>query len=330
MTPTRRDAIRIAGVAATTVAIGTTGWTPVAAQDDDALPWYNQWLTLEDGGLEFVAADWADVGEEVERDLDEAEPDEEVPPEYEADPMVAPVSEGLLEAYFLIGLDFAQYGLGRLLVEGAFETAVEGLLSTPATLVATGDVETDEIDAELTAEPEFDFQTQLEETGEIGGYTVYTPVEAGIDVALAVGGDALVYVDGAALEAGTAPTARLERAIGAAEGSLERASDESETVAWLLENAGGGDVVAGQYGDQNDDLVDFDYDGLEDAEGVVSSLTAIDAETATGEFAAVVDDPDEATLEATVGASGEDRSIDFDDDRVTATATWEEEDPTVT
>ncbi|TYL38088.1 hypothetical protein CV102_12840 [Natronococcus pandeyae] len=329
MTLGRRELLGLAGATATVAAVGTAGCLPVSAQEEgDELPTYSRWLTIDDGGLEFVHVDWAALEGFVGDELEEAGPDEEVPEEFRADPMIAPVSDGLLRAYFFVGLDLAQYRLGRLLdVDDEFESTVEGLLLTDDAFVVTGEMVTEEIDARLTAEPEAEFIRQLERTDDIGGYDVYTPVEGDTDAAVAVDSDALVVVDGEDGE----PTATLETTIGASTGDVERATDESGAFEWVVSSAGEGDVAVGQYGPvagtqpNGEGLVDFGFDELEDAEAIVSSLAVEDEETSTGEFAAVVDEPDEAALEELLGASGDEQSVDVDGDRVTATATWREE-----
>jgi hypothetical protein len=320
MTPGRRDVLKLAGATAVAT-VGTAGTVTATAQEDDDRPDYSRWLALENASLEFAYLDWAALEEFVADELEEADPDEEVPPEYEADPMVAPVSEGALGTYLYVGLDLARYRLGRLLDDEAFDSSVEELLRTPEAFVALGTIDPAEIDARVTAEPEAEFIRQLERTDGIGAYDVYTPVE-GDDAAIAVGEDALAVASEA-----EDPIATLETFVGTAEGDLARAADESEGFAWTLSNAGDGDAVVGQYGPETGDggLVDFGYEELEDAESVVSSLTVEDAETSTGAFAAVVDDPDEAALEDLLGASGENQSVDVDGDWVTATATWREE-----
>lgn len=315
----RRDVLKLAGA---TTAVTVTG-PAVVAQDDPDLPTYGQWLTLEDGALEFAYLDWGTLGEVIQADFEETDPGEEIPPEYEADPMIGPVSEGALSTYLFVGLSLGQFRLGRLLEEAAFESTVEGLLQTPATFVVTGDLIPEEIDEQLTDEPEAEFIRQFESTDEIAGSAIYTPVDGTDDAAIAVDDDAVVVATAATLGTAPDPTTALETTVGAAVGDVERATDESAAFEWVLETAGGGDVVVGQYGDPPDP--EFAFDGLEDAEAIVSSLTAADAETATGEFAALVDDPDEAVLEEIIGTSADERSLDVDGDRVTATGIWRED-----
>ncbi|OIB58270.1 hypothetical protein [Natrialba sp. SSL1] len=350
--PTRRTVLEYTSVTATLATLALLGGS-VAAQDGDEVgaddtdeadgetatddgPAYSHWLPDDDPReLEFVAVDWATLDEYASDELEEAQPDDEVPPEYEADPMIAPVSEGALSAYLFVGFDLAQFGIGRLLDDDEmFDSSVSTLLQTPDTYVVLGEIDPAEIDERLTAEPAAEFISQLERTDEIDGYEVYTPVEDTAGTAIAVGDDALVVVDDEAVDA----LAVLESTIGAAGGTADRAVDGSESFAWALETAGGGDVVVGQLGapaesaaaaDDADPLVDFAYPALEGAETIVSSLTIEDEETSTGSFAAVIDDPDETELAGVLGASGTDQSVDVDENRVTATATWHEEDVAV-
>ncbi|MCU4743768.1 hypothetical protein [Natronoglomus mannanivorans] len=337
MTPNRRDVLTFAATAATAVTVGTT--RPFAAErraaleDDrgDELPAYSQWLTLDDGGLEFTSVDWASLETYVEGELETIlDDDTDVPAEYDADPMIALPSDGMLSAYFFVGLDLVEYGLARLLEEDAFESTIEGLVQLNEAFVVTGTIEPAEIDDRLTAEPELEFIRRMERTDEIGEYDVYTPVEGESDAAIAVGGDALVIdTGGGRTDEATDendPVTILQRTIGASEGNVERATDESEAFEWLVESAGRGDVVVGQYGDPSDTNADSTFEALEDAEGLVSSLTVEDEETSTGDFAAIVAEPNEDALEELLGASADEQSVDIDGDRVTATATWREVD----
>ncbi|RQH03531.1 hypothetical protein [Natrarchaeobius oligotrophus] len=321
MTASRRAVLERAGI--TTVAVATAGRLTIDAgtTSDDEPPEFSRWLSPEDV-VEFTFVDWASVEEDVRGELEQAQADEEidVPPEYENDPMVAPASDGVLSTYLFVGLDLVEFGLGRLLDDEAFESTVDGLLRTGRAFVATGEIDPDEIDERLTGEPEFEFVVQMERTDEIGEYDVYTPIDDR-EAAIAVGTDALLVVD-----EGDDPRAVLESIVDVAEGDTERATDDSEPFAWLLETAGHGDVVVGQYGGPFDaeDLVHPALDPLAGAAGFVSSLTLEDEMTSSGTFASVLDDPDEAALEDLLGVSADERAIDVDGDRVTATGTWRE------
>lgn len=322
MPPNRRCVLEATAAMATTSLVGLAGWPAAATGDvDDDLPAYSRWLTLEETAA-FSHVDWASIGDEVEAELEDAVDDEEtVPAAYEDDPMVAPASEALLSMYLTVSLELAPYRLGTLLEADAFESTVESLLRTDDALVVTGAFVPAEIDDELTAETDVGFLRRMERTDGIDSYDVYTPVDPDHEAAIALEADALVFVDGE--DVTDDPTTVLERTIGTAAGDLERATDD-ETVAWLLETAGHGDVAVGQYGGPFDDdaLVHPSFDALGDVTGIVSSLSVEDDETATGDTAAIVADPDEETLETVLGDSADERSVDVDDDRVTATATW--------
>ncbi|RQG97935.1 hypothetical protein [Natrarchaeobius chitinivorans] len=327
MTLGRREVLQLAGTTAIAGTLGLAGCTTADARsmlEDDDLPVYSRWLTLENGGLEFTHVDWTSLEGYVEDELEEVQPTDEeaVPAEYEADPMIVLPSEGLLSAYFFVGLTLAPYGLGRIL-EDDLESTVEGLLSTNEAFVVTGPIEPAEIDDRLTDEPDSEFFRQFERTDEIGDYDVYTPVDDD-DVAIAVGTDALVVAmgDGEDDDVDAAdPTTVLQTTIATGADGVDRATDDEESLEWLVGTASG-DVSVGQYGDRVD--IDAEFEGLDGTDGFVSSLSVEDAETSTGEFAAIIDDPDERTLEGVLGASADERSIDVDDDRVTATATWRE------
>ena len=346
MEPNRRALLKLAGATATVATLGSAGYVAVDAQEtnDDGvnndsanddrenngaevtgeLPAYSHWLTLDDG-LEFTAVDWVALQEYVEGELEEAAADEDVPEEFAADPMIVLPSEGLLSVYFYVAFSLAPYRLGRLLEEGALATSVEGLLLANDVFVATGTIETDELDERLTADPGNGFFRQLERTAEVDGYDVYTPVEAESVTSVAVSSDAIV-VAGARGEAVTTveeAISQIETTIAAAAGDVERATDESEMVAWLVETAGHGDVVVGQFGERLD--ADTEFPALENAEGLVSSLSVVDEQTSEGEFAAeVVGEPDAAALEGVLGASADEQSVTVDGNRVSATATWRE------
>ncbi|MCU4925755.1 hypothetical protein OB905_07130 [Halobacteria archaeon AArc-dxtr1] len=324
MNANRRDVLGFAG---TTAAIATASWLPFDVQttNDDELPAYSRWLVLEEDALEFTYVDWASVGDYVEDELEEAQQDTdaELPAEYEMDPMIAPASAELLSTYFFVGLDLVEFGLGRLLDEEAFDSTVEELLRTDRTFVAAGTIDPDEIDTVLTDEPALDFQIQMERADEIGGFDVYTPIEAA-ESAIAVSDDAIVVVT----ESDVDPEVTLETIVGAVEDDVERATAESASLEWLVETAGRGDVTVGQYGGPFDDtdLAHPAFEPLADAEGFVSSLTIEDEQTVSGIFASILDEPDEDAIEAFLGASADDRDIEVDEDRVTAAGTWLEVD----
>ncbi len=248
MTPSRRRTLELIG-AATAVTVGIAGSPTVTAQETDDRPAYTRWLTIEDDGLEFVAIDWTALEDETQRELEQAEPSEEVPDEFQDDPMVEPVSTGLLAAYFAVGLGLAvptrQARRRRRLRDGRRGTAGGKRRRDrgrgrrhrgdrrPAHRGAGGGV-----------------LRRMERTAEVGEYDVYTPVEEDADAVIAVSAEAIIFVDGAELEDDADPTTRIETIVAASVGDADRATELSDEVAWLVETAGEGDVTVGQYGDR--------------------------------------------------------------------------------
>lgn len=336
----RRDVLRSAGLVAA-ITLAPTSTTAAGSRQtgvrhgdggwlarDDSLPGYERWLALDDGALAFDYVDWAALEEFVAGELEEADPDEEVPAEYANDPMIAPVSEGLIAAYFFVGLDLARFGLGRLLdPDSPFTSEVEELLQVEDAFVATGAIDREELDGELTAEPIAEFIVQMERTGDRAGFDVYEPVADEDGTAIAISDGAIAVVDTETADGDADPVALLERTVDLATGDAARATDESEAVAWLLETAGDGDAAVSQYGGpfEADELAHPAIEPLADTEGYLSSFTVVDEETLRGDFAAILPGADEDELERIVGASADDRTLDVDGDRVTATGEWREE-----
>jgi len=326
MTVDRRTVLEIAGGTIVGSALHNADWpTSILSTPDGEMPTYSDWLTLEEGAVTYTHVDWTALEEYVMAELEETDPDEELPEAYEDDPMIAPASDGLLSTYLFGTFSLAAYRLGRLLEDEAFDSRVEALLDVNDAFVLEGAMEPAELDEQLTAEPEAEFVTQMELTDAIDEYDVYEPID-GDDVVIALGSDALVVIERGE-SAQDELQASLETVLGAASGDLERATDESEDFALLVETAGHGDVSVGQYGGpfETDEFQHPAFAGFEEATGFISSLTVEDEETLTGTFGALLEDPDEDALEARLGVSADERSIDIADDRVTATATWREE-----
>ncbi|WP_265107972.1 hypothetical protein [Halosolutus halophilus] len=241
------------------------------------------------------------------------------------------------------------FGMGET-TAADFESAVEAVLMVNDAFVLVGDVDTDEIDDTLTEPPESEwgFKTVYEQTDEIGEFVVYEPADDGEDEnsfsmvqdhAIAVSADAIVFTTG---DEATDAIDDVRGPIEAAAGDGKRAADENDDVAWMLEAAGHGHVAFGGYGDFDDETdaadgtgeMEIDPEGtgefeeLDGARGVVASLTIDGESESTGELAAVFDELDDeakATIEEEFGSSADDVSHDVGDDRVTVSATWNED-----
>ncbi|ELY49306.1 hypothetical protein C493_20586 [Natronolimnohabitans innermongolicus JCM 12255] len=216
-----------------------------------------------------------------------------------------------------------------------FETTVDDVFWVNDAYVITGDVETDEIHEILTEDPddEFGMKTVYEPTDEIGGFDIYEPVEddsafTSTEDAIAVGEDAIALSMGSEGE----PTDDLRGPLEAYSGDGDRAVDEHDDLSWLLETAGSGHVAFGAFGDleNEEDLEigdDEDHDELAGATGFFGSMSVESESESSLAFAAVfdeLDDDQEAELSAELGTSTTDADLEFDADRVSATATWDE------
>jgi len=259
---------------------------------------------------------------------------------------------GMVAAAFVVGFGLSAYGLSGMIdysqsgtetdETGGMNSKSEAMLSTNEAIVLTGKIDTEEVDGTLTAEPEgFSFSKQYEQTDEIDDYAVYTPVDEEGSEAIAVSDSALVFTSGDDI---TEPVDAIRTPIEAAAGETERATEASDDLEWLVSTAGHGHLVLGGYGEtfeptsENDDEsgddvsdigsgtqdeFDMEYSELEGVDSGVSSLTFDDiGSQASGEFAAILGDADASALEESLGSSATESSVDIEDGRVTASATW--------
>ncbi|WP_247001843.1 hypothetical protein [Halosolutus gelatinilyticus] len=320
-----------------------------------SLPSYARWLSWDEDekATFYTYVDWAaldaagEAGETTGNWSDEGAENELLDQE---DVMLALPMMSVLVVAFVGGFGLVGTGLSGLLTTdesessatGAsteFETTIDEILLVNDAIVMAGDVRADEIHDALTDAPEDDWSVaiQYEETDAIGEFAVYEPGEGASREqggAIAVGADGIVIANGS--DGGDA-VGTLRGPIEASTGDGERAADRGGDFEWMLGQAGHGDTVFGGYGEFDDagdvegDVESVDgaeLDELGDAKGVVSSLT-IESETEwSGEFAAAFEELDgdaEAELEARLGASADEVSYEVDGNRVTASATWNED-----
>ncbi|WP_306059780.1 hypothetical protein [Natronococcus wangiae] len=365
MTLNRRTLLELTGAMAA-ASVGTTAGCLETvglendgdSEDDGEVPAYADWLRVDENGrVGFVYVDW-----EALEALDDSGPNPEANEESEEwqDHEDAMVAYPMLGA--VIGVITASLGLWGTGLEGVvqpstdedadestgadFETNVEEFIIVNEAIVLAGEIDAEEVDAELTTAPDdaFSMKSEYERTGEIGAFDRYERVEddAMGPAVLAVNEEAIVFAVGDDDDTDAAEVVRGP--IEAREG--ETAADENSDVEWLLEEAGHGQLVLGGYGEDLDEPVDDepadepvdnetadDEASVSDAEfaelegliGICSSLE-LEADGATGAFAAIDDDlPDEDELEDVLGTSAAEATLEVDDDRVTASATWEED-----
>ncbi len=325
-------------VGATVVAATVTQTVAADEESADDPPSYSRWMTPDEAGsIAFAYLDWARIEALAtggSRDPEAVEEDES--DAVRNDPMHAYPMVGLETVVLVLGQAVTRYGLAGLVGAGdpgrpdELASKAERILVTPDVLVAEGTILPGEIGDRLTRDPVTAAPTGMERADDIGAYDVYTDDE----IAVAVADDGVLFELGSGGPAGSTTT--LESAIDARHGDVDRAVDVSESVAWLTGTAGHGHVAVGTYRDpgavvdepgEGGGANDTNVEALADATGLVSSITYEDVETANGSLAAIVPEPDVGALEASVGSSADERSIDVDGELVSATASWADADP---
>ncbi|WP_254769310.1 hypothetical protein [Salinilacihabitans rarus] len=331
MTLRRRDTLKLAGAAVAASTVGTAGCLDAVGFGDDG---YDRWLAARDEGVAFAYADVAeidDLEEDVSPDGGGTDPD---------DPLLAIPRGGAVLVGLAANVALAGTGLDALVsldddeADDAYDSTVEGLLVTGA-IVLEGQFDVEEVD-ELLGTADGLFERRYERTDELGDYDLYRPADDGLgDGAVVVSDEVVVQVFD------DDPEAVVEEALDAAAGDAERAADAFDGFGWALETAGEGQLVVGAFGEDpetegevapgSEDAPDPDeaIEGVDGADGFVCSLSAdAEARETVAEFAGIfsgLDDGTEADLEAVLGASATETSVEIEDGRVTATATWRDE-----
>ncbi|PGF15491.1 hypothetical protein CP556_04670 [Natrinema sp. CBA1119] len=299
-------------------------------------PAYAEWVATVDGEVAVSYVDMMalnDLDSEEDDSSDDSGNLEDI-----EDPMIGVPLSGMFVAMFTAGFGLAGTRLSNLITfdeeqtnEDEFDTSIDDLLITNETIVMTGDVVTDEIDSTVTAATESDYgaEVQFEQTSEVSGYTLYEPAGDGQqETVLGVSGNAIIQGES---------KADVERVIETKQGDGTRAVDEFETFERLLTTGGNGHVVFGGYSPDGFDIEneqssegseqDTQFEELEDANGVVGSLTISDSES-TADMGFDFDDIDDAKrdeLESVLGSLGSDVSVDVDGGFVSASATYSDD-----
>jgi len=307
--------------------------------DDRGRPWYAAWLPAGDG-LAIAAVDLTRSADS-EGDpslLPAVVPGDDDPPtpgrEFELDISgLGDVTDPLVTFPLEVGarrVGFSTLGLavtdlfpviGR---PEEFASELRRLLVLNTTIVAAGTVDRAEIDRRLTGVPA-PFAVAYERTGSVaGGYDRYEPTETPEEFdrvpTVAVSSEAVVVgFDGD----------RLRRVVETKAGDRRSANDDR--LAWLLEQVGVGDVVAGTIGSPPAERLGA---GTIDSPFVPADgedvLAAVDTDSREGtlraRFALAADELAEdrrATVESELGAAASGGSVDTPEDRIVATGTYD-------
>lgn len=307
----RRKWLKLAGAAGLATTLGLSGCLHDDGESGD-VPAYTDWIRLSSGSVSFVRFD----AQEMDR-LDSDGDSDEMTEEEQQDPMI---SLPIYSAFALFALiKFSNYGIEGLSDGQEIEVesvSLSDVLVLDGTTVLAGDVDTDAMEETVL---DSSAGGDLEATGEIGDFTIYTEPEGDVDP-IAIGGDGVVLPS----DEPDDPEAALRDTLETYSDGTDRAVDENEDFAWMVSEAGAGLVALGGYGTASeDDDSDSEYEALSGMEGLVVSLARDESEVHSS-FAGLVGDADPEALRETLGASADDSSVDIEDDRVTATATWDQ------
>ncbi|ELY49307.1 hypothetical protein [Natronolimnohabitans innermongolicus] len=357
----RRDVLQFGSAAAAASTVGLSGClsgdddgaTETGDENDaDGLDWddgdypsYGSWLPAAEDAM-LVSIEWDaledleafEAGDRGESSRNGSEDVENALVAADDGLLSLPTTGAMSGLQTLQLVDYSSRGLGRVvdatdadsarddLARDDLETSLDRLLVVNGTIVCTGDVETDELEAELTTSS-FSYDPEFDPTDEIGEFAIYELDEAGVGATetFAVSPDAVVYSSGS-------DTSRSDvvRVVEAKTGERNRFADEIERFGWLLETVGEGEIVFAQYGDdETDDSAETD-DEPDAADGFASALTFDGDGGASAEAALVFTDGDggESDVDEDEGFGHSADDVEFGDEnesqRGTVSATWDD------
>ena len=286
---------------------------------------YGQWLTTDKRGLFFAYANLdnlpedtvADSGGSSDRSVD--------------DPL----------ALYPLVLGGAAVGIGRLSLSyvgltqavnprATSDSTVSEVTVANETIIAEGSFATEQLHDRLIEPTDETFGIGYERTGTDRGYDRYEPV----DVPDSVDDPPAVAVTDETVIVGP-DASRLDQTIAARDGNRSRIFETDETASKLLEQAGAGDLVVGQFGAATSEQLFGDLQPdpgpqfrPRSGENVVSAVD-FDASSDTFEAqfalaAADLGDDRQETIETSFGTAAVDgsRSVEVSDDHITATGTY--------
>jgi len=286
---------------------------------------YGQWLTTEQSGLFFAYADLGNLPEDTladSGDLSDASVDDPLA-------LYPLVIGGAAVGVGRLSLSFA--GLTRAVDPTATsDSTVSEITVTDQTVIAGGSFATDQLHERLVEPTDETLGIAYEQTETDRGYDRYEPLEVpdSVDDPPAVAVTAETFIVGP-------DASRLDQAIAAGDGNRSRVFETDETAAELLEQAGTGDLVVGQFGPATGDQLFGDLQPSPDPQfrprSGESVVTAVDfdasSDTFESQFALVADDigaDRRETIETSFGTAAVDDSvsIDLSDGRITASGTY--------
>lgn len=273
---------------------------------------------------------------------DDEDPDGNDPDDGTDDDAVPALVRNPLVGFFGValtaGFGLGSVGLARLVdyeaADDPDELPIESIVLAGDVVVLSGS-----FDAAAVAADVEEFGLQRE--GEVGDYTVYyTDGEDRFTgpAAVAVGEDHLLQASGDGEDGGEPdPRDALERAVETDAGDRSAYHEVDDDVEWLLRTAGSGDVVLGQFTEDEGmepeegdgpEVLEFEEGLYEDAKGVVHHLSFdVEEEVLDAKAALVYADADlvdAERLESYAGEQATERDVRREDGRVVVEATYRE------
>jgi len=288
---------------------------------------YGQWLTTAENGLFFAYANLDNFPDGTVADSDGSSDPAVDDPLVLYPLMIGGAAVGVGQ----LALSFA--GLGQAVSPTATsDSTVNEVTVTNETIIAEGSFATDQLDERLIEPTDETFGIAYEQTSTDRGFDRYEPVEVPDSVndppAVAIADETVVVGP---------DTSRLDKMIAAGNGDRSRIFETDETATELLEQAGTGDLVVGQFGSAtSEQLGDFQPNAEpqfrpRSGENVVAAVD-FDAsgDTFESQFALAADgigEDRQETIETSFGTAAVDgsRSVEVSDDRITATGTYDVE-----
>lgn len=240
---------------------------------------YGKWLTAADDGLFFA---YANLTELPRQDTANGSVGESI-----EDPLV---TYPLVTSQTAVGLGQVQLsfvGLTQALnPDTASESTVREITVVNEAVVAEGSFAVDKLDTLLTKQTDQTWGIVYEQTETIHGYEQYEPTEIPDSFedeppAVAVTAETIVV---------SRNTGQLERLVATEAGNQSRVYESEDTVAQLLESAGSGDLVVGEFGSSPDSPIN--------GEGIAERDAQFDPRPGEDVVAALEFGPTEDGLEA--------------------------------
>jgi hypothetical protein len=286
---------------------------------------YGQWLTTDQSGLFFAYANLDNLPDDTVADSSgSSEPSVD-------DPLVLYplVIGGAAVGVGQLSLSFA--GLARAVSPTTTsDSTVSEVTVTNETIIAEGTFVTDQLDQRLTEATDETFGVAYEQTSTDRGYDRYGPAEVPDSVnnppAVAVTDETVIVGPDAS---------RLDKTIAVGNGDRSRIFETDETATELLEQAGSGDLVVGQFGSATGEELFGDFQPNADpqfrprsGENVVATADFnASGDRFESQFALAAADLGEdrqGTIGRSFGTAAVDgsRSVEVSDNRITAAGTY--------